>query len=271
MNQIQENSWVLQVNRVSFGYVGNRVLERVSLELSKGETLGLLGENGSGKTTLLRLMAGLLTPEEGTINLFGKEIETYKRMEIARKISIVGQGIESVFDFTVEEVVLMGRNPYIPLLGEESEKDREKARDAMEKMGILENKGQPVTQLSAGEIQRVFIARSLAQDTPLLLLDEPTASLDIRHQIELAELLRELRDELMRTIVIVSHDINLITHVANRVVLIGNGTFLACGPVEEIIDPERLYETYGVRMAVEEEGGNIVVKVPWDEVGEGRS
>ncbi len=265
MVQTGKDDPVLRIRDVSFGYeAGQRVLEGIRIGLSSGETLGILGENGSGKSTLLRLMAGLLSPEEGEIILFGREMESRKRLDIARKISIVSQNLEPMFDFPVKEVVLMGRHPYVSLLAGAGSEDRDRAGEAMEKMGILDLRDKPVTRLSAGELQRVFIARSLAQDTPILLLDEPTASLDVRHQIELVELLAELREEHHRAIAIVSHDINLITHVATRVALLGGKTLLASGPVEEIVNPERLYETYGVRMIVEESQRGIVVGLPWD-------
>ncbi len=265
MNPTERDDQVLQVREVSFGYdADRRVLGGIRIGLSRGETLGILGENGSGKSTLLRLMAGLLSPDEGGISLFGREMDSYKRLEIARKISIISQIREPMFEFPVKEVVLMGRHPYLSLFSGAESEDRERAGDAMEKMGILDLADKSITCLSAGELQRVFIARSLAQDTPILLLDEPTASLDIRHQIELVELLAELRDERHRALAIVSHDINLITHVATRVALLGRGTLLACGPVEEIVNPERLYETYGVRMVVEESPRGIVVGLPWE-------
>ena len=257
---------VLRVDGVSFAYEGHRVFERVNLQLSPGESIGILGENGSGKTTLLRLMAGTLVPDKGRIALYGKDIGSYRRLEIAKRISVVGQGTEPMFDFKVEEVVLMGRNPYIPLFGGEAKEDREKAIQAMERMKILASRDKPVTQLSAGEFQRVVIARALAQETPILLLDEPTSSLDVRHQIELVRLLRELREEERKTIVTVSHDINLIAHLATRAVLVGRGTILASGPVEEIIRPERLYETYGVRMLVETGERGRVIHLPWDKI-----
>jgi len=258
---------VLQVDEVSFAYDGHQVFERVNLRLSRGESVGILGENGCGKTTLLRLMARLLEPEKGKITLYDRDIIDYRQLELAREISVVGQGIEPMFDFSVEDVVLMGRNPYIPLLGGATKGDQEKVERAMERMQILDSRDKPVTHLSAGEFQRVVIARSLAQETPILLLDEPASSLDVRHQIELVHLLRELREEEQRTIVTVSHDINLIAHLATRAVLVGRGGVLASGPVDEIICPERLYETYGVRMVVESGDEGIVIRLPWDAGG----
>jgi iron complex transport system ATP-binding protein len=262
---------ILQVDDVSFAYDGHQVLERVDLRLSRGESVGILGENGCGKTTLLRLMARLLEPDKGKIALYDRDITDYRQLDLAREISVVGQGTESIFDFSVEDVVLMGRNPYIPLLGGATKGDREKVEQSMERMQILESRDKPVTHLSAGEFQRVLIARSLAQATPILLLDEPTSSLDVRHQIELVYLLRELLEKEEKTIVTVSHDINLIAHLASRAVLIGRGGILASGPVGEIICPERLYETYGVRMVVESGDGGMVIRLPWDEAAGGGS
>ncbi len=269
--QPEENEYMLEAGEVSFNYAERPILESVSLTIRGGEVVGILGENGSGKTTLLRLMAGLLKPGEGKVLLHRRDIETYRRMEIAREIAVVAQSTELIFDFTVGEVVMMGRHPYIPTFGGESREDREKTIEAMERMGIQDYIAKPVTQLSAGEVQRVMIARSLAQETPILLLDEPTSSLDVRHQMELAKLLEALRSEAHLAIGIVSHDINLIAHIADRVNLLAGGRIVASGPADEIVRPDRLYETYGVRMRVEEGATGISVCLPWDDVRGGQS
>jgi iron complex transport system ATP-binding protein len=261
----------LTLNDVTFSYNGSPVLERITLRFRPGESVGILGENGSGKSTLLRLMSGIIQPDEGEVTLSGRAIGGYKRMEIARVLSMVGQGAEPVFDFPVQEAVLMGRTPHIPLFGGESREDREMTVAAMEMMGVLEIRNHPVTRISAGELQRVMIARSLAQDTPILLLDEPTASLDVKHQIELVVTLRRLLQERQKTIVTVSHDIDLISHLCHRVVLIGGKTVLADGPMEEMIRPDLLYKTYGVRMKVDRDERGIMTRLPWETAPHGGS
>jgi iron complex transport system ATP-binding protein len=259
---------VLQADGVNFSYNGQMILEQVNLKISRGESIGILGENGCGKTTLLKLLAGLLVPNDGTIKLFDKDIASYKRMEIAKMISMVGQGIEPIFDFTVEETVLMGRNPHVSLFGQETKEDKAKTVEAMVLMGILDIRAESMTQLSTGELQRVFIARALVQETPILLLDEPTTALDVRHVLELVKLLKELQAQSQVTIVTVSCDINLITHLSEQVILIGDGNILANGPVNDIINPGRLYRTYGVRMIVAKGEKGISVEMPWDEIVE---
>lgn len=256
---------LLALGGVSFAYEDRPIFDRISLELSRGESIGILGENGSGKTTLLRLMAGILRPGIGRVALLGRAIETYRRREIARLISVVGQGSDPAFDFTVGETVMMGRHPHIPLFGEEGKGDRERVLMAMERMGIMEIRDQLVTRLSAGEWQRVIIARALAQETPILLLDEPTSSLDIRHQIELVRLLNELRRERQLAMVTVSHDIDLIVHLATRVILIAERTILADGPIVQTITPEYLSRTYDVSMTIEKGAEGIRVRMPWDQ------
>jgi len=258
--------WVLQADGVNFSYNEQMILNEVNLKISMGESIGILGENGCGKTTLLKLLAGLLIPNDGTIKLFDRDIGTYKRMEIAKMVSMVGQGIEPIFDFSVEETVLMGRNPHVPLFGQETKEDKAKTVEAMVLMGILDIRGKSMTQLSAGELQRVVIARALVQETPILLLDEPTTALDVSHVLELVKLLKELQAQSQVTIITVSHDINLITHLSEQVILIGNGNILANGPVNDIINPGRLYRTYGVRMIVTESEKGISVEMPWDEI-----
>jgi iron complex transport system ATP-binding protein len=264
-----ERDPILSLNDVSFAYEGPVVLEQVSIALRRGESVGILGENGSGKSTLLRLMAGLIRPDRGEVSLFGRDIGGRRRMDIARMIAVVGQGVEPIFDFPVQEAVLMGRNPHIPLFGGEGPEDREKAEAAMERMGILEIRKHPVTGISAGELQRVMIARALAQETPILLLDEPTSALDVRHQIALVGVLRTLLAEEGRTIVTVSHDIDLIAHLCERVVLIGGRTVLADGPVDEMIHPARLYEVYGVRMEIDRGSRGVTIRIPWESAGPG--
>jgi len=262
---VKENGLVIELDQVSFSYEDEDIFEGISLGVARGESMGFLGENGSGKTTLLRLMAGLLRPREGKIMLLGRDLNSYRRKEVAREVSIVAQGTEPVFDFTVEEVVLMGRNPYIPLFGGESREDIEKTEEAMRKMGVIDLRGKVVTQLSAGELQRVIIARSLAQETRILLLDEPTTGLDVRHRIELVRLLKRMREEREMTIVTVSHDIDMIAHFVDRVILMGRGVFLADGPTREVVSPEKLYETYGVRMIVDDDERGLTVRMPWDD------
>lgn len=258
-----ERTPILSLTDISFAYEGTAILEDVSIALHRGESVGILGENGCGKSTLLRLMAGLLLPGEGEVNLFGRDITTRRRMEIARMIAMVGQGVEPVFDFPVQEAVLMGRNPHISLLGGVGADDRAKAEAAMERMGVLEIRRHPVTGISAGELQRVMIARALTQETPILLLDEPTTSLDVRHQIRLVEVLRRLLEEEGQTIVTVSHDIDMIAHLCERVVLVGGRSILAEGPVDEMVRTERLFDTYGVRMEVQRTDGSITIRLPW--------
>jgi iron complex transport system ATP-binding protein len=201
---------VLTVDNISFSYVsGIPTLRNVSLAVHRGEFLTLVGPNGSGKSTLLKLLDRIFLPDAGVIGLDGSPLASYSRADLARRIAYVPQDRESVFPFTVEEIVLMGRAPHTAGVVFESDADREIAKRMMGLTDIAHLASHPVNNLSGGERQRAFIARALAQQPGVLLLDEPTAHLDIAHQVEIFRLLRSLSVETGLTVVSVTHDLNL--------------------------------------------------------------
>lgn len=203
---------------LSFAYGSQPVLKNLTLSVQANDFLAVLGPNGSGKTTLLNLLAGLLKPKTGQITVQGKPIQDYRRAQLAGLIAMVRQSTTPTFGFTVRETVLMSR--YLPT-GKlfETPHDAHLVEQAMAMTDTLRFAERPLTALSGGERQRVFIARALAQETPLLLLDEPTSHLDLKHQIRIFELLKNLRQNENKTIVLVSHDINLIQHYADSFLL----------------------------------------------------
>ncbi len=230
---------------VSFAYGARRVLRGIDLRIAAGEILGILGPNGSGKSTLLRIFGGALSPEQGEVRLGGRPVRAYGARERAKWIAFVPQEVQFAFPFTVAEVVLMGRSPHLGGALFEGEADIAAARAAMSRVGVLDLAGRPVDELSGGERQLVAVACALAQETPILLLDEPTAFLDIRHELAIYELLRELRGE-GRTVVVALHDLNLAALYCERLALLARGELVAAGSPEEVVTPsnvERAYET----------------------------
>jgi iron complex transport system ATP-binding protein len=234
------------------------VLEGIDLAIATGTFLGLLGPNGSGKTTLLRALTGAVVPSEGRVLLDGRELPRFTRPEIARRIGVVPQTFNLDFKFTVQEVVALGRYPHGKTWGAPSAKDADAVEAAMDALGIADLADRPVTQLSGGERQRVLIAQTLAQDTPLLLLDEPLNNLDLNHQLEVMQLLATLHAA-GKTIVVVLHDINMAAQYCRELAVLADGRLAALGTPDQLITPTLLLEVFGIRVAVHREGGRPYV------------
>jgi iron complex transport system ATP-binding protein len=240
---------------------GTEILRGVDLEIRPGDFIGLLGPNGAGKTTVLRLLSGVLRPGAGRVELEGRAIASIPARELARTVAVVPQESGASFPFLVEEVVLMGRSPHLGRLEFEGERDRDIARVAMAETATLAFAGREIGSLSGGERQRVLIARALAQEPRLLLLDEPTSFLDLRHRVELFRLLGRLNREAGLTVVAVSHDLNLAARHCRRVALVHDGRVIADGTPEEVLTESTLREAYGVavRVVPSPESGKPVV------------
>ena len=226
---------ILELERISFKYGEQWVLQDVTLTVAKGEFFGILGPNGSGKSTLLNLIDGIRSPCEGEIRLKGIAPGKMRRRDVARLVAVVPQEASWVFPLTVEEVVLMGRTPHIGRLAFESERDLAVARSAMEATDILPLAARLMETLSGGERQRVLIARALAQEPEVILLDEPTASLDIAHQIRTLDLIRSLSRSAGLTVVSVTHDVNLAALYCDRIALLEEGRLHCLGRPGEVI------------------------------------
>jgi iron complex transport system ATP-binding protein len=243
---------VLEARSLVGGYDGRPVLRGVSCALAPGEFLGVIGPNGSGKSTLIRAITGLLPLREGEVRVADKPLAAYPARELARWIAVVPQISHPAFAFTVREVVEMGRHPYLGRFAAPGPADREAVEEAMALTDLLDLRNRPVDQLSGGEFQRVVIARALAQQPKILLLDEPTAHLDIGHQVATFELLARLHTEQNLAVLCVSHDLNLAAEYCRRLLLFSMGTVYAEGSPTAVITQDNLLAVYGTLVRVAE-------------------
>jgi iron complex transport system ATP-binding protein len=238
------------MERLEFAYGRTPILAGLDLSIAGGTITGLLGPNGSGKTTLVRLASAVLQPKTGRILLFGDDLASLSTRERARRVAVVPQETYPVFDFTVEEIVRMGRAPHLGLLGFEGPRDRAIARQAMERCEVAQLAARSFRALSGGERQRVMLARALTQEARLLLLDEPTAFLDLKHRLAVYALLGKLHRDNGLTVVVVSHDINLAARYCDRLVLLRCGAIAADGAPAEVLRPEPIRAVYEVDVEV---------------------
>jgi iron complex transport system ATP-binding protein len=241
----------LTVQGIEFAYSSAKILDDVNFEATPGEIVGILGPNGSGKTTLLKCINHALHPRAGTVLVEGKSISEMTRREIATEMGVVPQNSGVNFPFTALEIVLMGRGPSLRRFQAEGEKDLEIARKAMEATDVVEFAGRLMTELSGGEKQRVIIARALAQQPKILLLDEPTLHLDVNHQIEILELVRDLVKSQMLTAVIVSHDLNLAARYCDKLILLEKGQVIAAGQVQQVLTSENMAQVFRIKAAID--------------------
>jgi iron complex transport system ATP-binding protein len=230
---------------ISFAVEGRSILNGVDLVVEPGEILVLAGRNGAGKTTLLRIASRVLRPSAGRIRLGGCDAEALSRRELARQVAVVPQDVQVAFPFRACEVVLMGRAPHLGAFGYESQADLALARAAMERVGITELADRSILELSGGERQLVLIARALAQDPAVLLLDEPTAHLDLRHRMQVLSLVREFTAA-GRTALVVSHDLSLAARSCDRIALLEGGGVLAVGAPGSVLTPGNLQRAFGI-------------------------
>ena len=239
---------MLKAERVSFAYRANAplVVDDVSLAIAPGELVGILGPNGSGKTTLLKMLSGTLTPTAGTVQFARRPLGDWKRRDLARRIALVPQETHAPFDFTVLDIVLMGRFPHLGTFALEGPADLAIARQALASTGMSAFEERPFATLSGGEKQRVVIAGALAQSPELLLLDEPTASLDLGHQFDVQLLLSALNGASGVTMVLSTHDLNLAAALCRHLILLRGGRVIAQGPTEEVLTPANVRALYGV-------------------------
>ena len=235
----------LEMRGVAVGLGGSEILAGVDLEVSAGEVVGLLGRNGAGKTTLLRAAMGALPALRGEIRVAGRPLGELGRRELAQHVAVVPQDLHVPFPFSVAELVLMGRAPHQSLLGFETPEDVERARAALERLGIEHLADRSCNELSGGERQLVLVAMAVAQGGRLIILDEPTVHLDLRHQVDVLSMLTRLAGDGL-TVLSVLHDLPLAAHFFPRLVLLDEGRIVADGRPAEVLSPERIRSVYGV-------------------------
>lgn len=237
---------LLRVLGVSFSYGEASVLEEADLTVESGQIVGIIGPNGAGKTTLLRLVSGYLKPRMGRLVLDDEEMQRLTSRGLARKVAVVPQDTSSEFEFTVADIVRMGRNPHLGLLQPPSAEDESIVASALERTGLAALRDRPFTRLSGGERQRVLVARAIAQQPKLLLMDEPTAHLDLNFQIVTMTLVRSLGVAAL----MVMHDINLAAAFCDRMIMMKGGRVTASGTVHEMMIPDRIRDVFGIEATV---------------------
>jgi len=250
---------------LGFAYDGREVLRDAGLEVAPGEIVGVLGPNGSGKSTLVKILSGVLDGYRGSATLEGEEIRDIPRLRLARALAVVPQEPLFGFPFTAMEIVLMGRHPHLAGLAFESEADIELARDTLSRCGVEELAARPIQELSSGERQRVVFARALAQKPRVLLLDEPASFLDVRHQVEIYDIVRQLVSDEGCGVLTVMHDLNLAAEYCDRIYLLQDGRIEAEGPAAEVLTYANLKRVFRTEVYVDTNtltGKLLVVPLP---------
>ncbi|WP_166242118.1 ABC transporter ATP-binding protein [Paenibacillus turpanensis] len=239
-----------RIDGVSKRYGGAAVLQHISFEVKQGELLGIIGPNGSGKSTLLKVLSGVDQPDAGGVEVGGRPVAAYSRKELARYMSVLQQEPLPLSAFTVNEVVEMGRYPFQNWLGEDTPSGAHVVEQLLERLGLVVHADKRLSQLSGGERQRVALAKSLAQEPKLLLLDEPTTFLDIGYQVQMMDFVSEWQHERGLTVVAVLHELNIAAQYCDRLIMMNRGEIAAAGKPDEVLGEERIEEVYGTRPIV---------------------
>jgi len=240
----------LSIDDLKFGYRDKKILEKIGFSSHHGEMLALLGPNGSGKTTLIKLLSKILNPERGVIKIEDVDIENISQKDLAKEMAVIPQSFDTSFSFTAHEIVMMGRTPYISRFGSEQKNDFDIVEKAMKRTDTWHMKDSLFFNLSGGEKQRIIIARALAQEPHVLLLDEPTSSLDINHQIEILTTVKSLVKEENMLVIAAFHDLNMAAKYFDRIVLLHKGVIYAQGRPEDVLTESNIREVYGVECVV---------------------
>lgn len=248
---------MITLDSVAFSYARTPLFHDLSLHIETGGFYAVMGPNGCGKTTLLRLISGLRRPLSGTVSVGGRPLSDYSPLLLARQIAFVQQQMPSDFEFSAFDTVLMGRNPYQKPFQNESLSDRAIVEEAMRQTSVWHLRSKLPSQMSGGELQRVMIARALAQQTPVILLDEPTSNLDISHQFDILALLARINRDLGKTILVVLHDLNLAYTYCPSLLLLSQGRLLFQGSAREGLSPDRIRNVFGVSACIRD--GHILL------------
>lgn len=246
---------MIRIEHLSYSFGKQPILNGISLHVAQGSFTALLGPNGCGKTTLLRCIGGLLKPQKGSISLQDRDLRDYNPRQLAQQLSFVRQQASTDFEFTAFDLVMMGRNPYQKHLENESQSDRQLVEQCMRQTNTWHLRESFPREMSGGELQRVMIARALAQSTPIMLLDEPTSNLDIAHQFDIMEMLSNICQRQGKTILLVVHDLNLALRYCPQAVLLHNYGIIAHGAIENVLTSNNIRTAFGIES--EEVGGTL--------------
>ena len=246
---------VLQIRNLTIGYEENIIISGIDAEIKTGELIGIIGRNGAGKSTLLKTIRGLLPAKKGEVLYFGQPMQAYGEKELARRVAYLQQNVETGFGYTGLDIVLTGRYPYMKWWESEKDDDKELARDCMSYTGTLDLAERPVTEVSGGQKQRILLAKVLAQQTPLLFLDEPTTGLDMVYREEIFRFARELAN-MGKTILMVVHELDLAAAYCSRIFLLGEGKLLADGTPGQVLTESLLSRAYEADISVEKNPKN---------------
>lgn len=239
---------VIKIKNLCCSFAEKEILHNISIDFSKAGFYSIIGPNGSGKTTLLKNIASSLPPNKNTVFIDNIDVLKFKNKALAKKLSIVPQNTNLDFEFSVLDIVLMGRNPYLSRFQDESKEDYNIAKEAMKMTSTWQLKDKCISELSGGEQQRVIIARALAQDTDIMLLDEPISHLDIHHQVEILDTIKFISKKV--TIIAVLHDLNLAAQYSDCMILIDKGSIIAIGTPEEVLSEENIKKVYNINLCI---------------------
>jgi iron complex transport system ATP-binding protein len=254
----------LKVKNVEFSYASVPILKDICIELAPSEMLGVVGPNGAGKSTLLRCIDRILKPQRGSILLDEREIKKMNMLELAKKLGYIPQSTSQVFPATVFDTVLLGRRPHVGWRS--GEKDRKKVLKSLQMLNIEKFAMRDINELSGGQQQKVFIARALTQEPDVLLFDEPTSNLDIKHQLEVMEIIKSIVREKEISAIMAIHDLNLASRYADRIIMMNDGEIFSAGDSVSVLTPESIKQVYGVEAEVNHIHGRPYI-VPIRSVG----
>ncbi len=238
----------LQVENLKFGYTNHTILKNIDLNIKSGEHVSVIGPNGAGKSTLIKCMDGLLKPQKGQVKIDGKSIGRLKRDQIAKKIGYVPQSSSSLFMLKVFDMVLLGRRPHSTW--NSSEEDQKKVLKALSQLNIEHLAMKNYNELSGGQQQKVIIARAIAQETEVLLLDEATSNLDMRHQLEVMDIVRRLVDTIGVAAIMIVHDLNIAARYSDKIIMMKDGEIVAAGTPHEVLTEKNISSVYGVEISI---------------------
>ncbi len=250
---------LMQLKNISFTYETSPIINDLSVAIQEQDFIGLIGPNGSGKSTLLKIMGGILEPDSGWVQFKESPIARINKKLFAQSVSWIPQDHPMVFPFKVSEIVLMGRHPYLSPLSFESSEDFEISRRAMETTMTSHFADRYFNEISGGEKQRVMIASALAQNPEMMLLDEPTAALDLKYQVQILKILKDLNTEHKKTLILAMHDLNLASKFCNRLILLDEGKIVRDGSPEQVLEKDILEQVYGIEVDLDCKDGSIRV------------